>query len=180
MLVSEIVQLHTVVGHVVQLPSPQIRGATSIRQQLAKHRQIASCASCHKKIDPAGFALENFDVIGGWREFYRSVGEGERLDVQVNGRSVRYKKGLPAEGGDTLAGGERFGDVNEFKQLLLQDKDQIARCITEKLLTYATGGGIQFADREEFDAIVRRAASHDFGLRSMIHEVVQSKVFRKK
>ena len=56
---------------------PDIRGATTIRQQLAKHRNVPACASCHAKIDPAGFALESFDVIGGWRENYRVVGGGK-------------------------------------------------------------------------------------------------------
>jgi hypothetical protein len=55
---------------------PDIRGATTIREQLAKHRQVASCASCHARIDPPGFALESFDVIGGWRENYRTTGKG--------------------------------------------------------------------------------------------------------
>ena len=59
---------------------PDIRGATTIREQLAKHRTIASCASCHAKIDPPGFALESFDVIGGWREHYRTTGNGEAGD----------------------------------------------------------------------------------------------------
>src|SRR5438445_5695823 len=56
---------------------PDIRGATTIRQQLAKHRQLASCANCHAKIDPPGFALESFDVIGGFREYYRTSGNGK-------------------------------------------------------------------------------------------------------
>ncbi len=61
----------------VEAVEPDIRGATTIREQLAKHRQRAECASCHAKIDPPGFALESFDVIGGWRENYRSVGKGD-------------------------------------------------------------------------------------------------------
>src|SRR5205823_12339595 len=70
---------------------PDIRGATTIREQLAKHRQIASCASCHAKIDPPGFALESFDVIGGWRDFYRTTGNGG--PVTVDGRRMPYHKG---------------------------------------------------------------------------------------
>ncbi len=62
---------------------PDIRGATTIREQLAKHRQIATCASCHRSIDPPGFALESFDVIGGWRENYRTIGNGQEV---VRGR----------------------------------------------------------------------------------------------
>src|SRR6266403_5037373 len=77
---------------------PDIRGATTIREQLAKHRQIASCASCHNKIDPPGFALENFDVIGGWREQYRTIGKGD--PVVVDGKRMRYKKGPAVDAGD--------------------------------------------------------------------------------
>ncbi len=156
---------------------PDIRGATSIRQQLARHREQKSCASCHNRIDPAGFALENFDVIGGWREHYRSIGEGQRVAATHQGRGVRYKRGLPVESADELADGRRFDDIRQFKQLLLQDEEQIVRCIAEKLLTYATGAGIDTIDRAEVDAIVTRLKGQEFGLRSMVHEVVQSEIF---
>ena len=159
---------------------PDIRGAVSIRDQLAKHRQDDSCGTCHRKIDPAGFALENFDVIGGWRENYRSVGEGERVNVEVGGRTVRYKRGPAVSAGDVLPDGRRFAGIDEFKELLLEDKDQITRGIAEKLLTYSTGGPVQFADHEEVDAIVQRVTVKDHGLRSLIHEVVQSRIFRNK
>jgi hypothetical protein len=73
----------------VEAIEPDIRGATTIREQLAKHRQRPECASCHARIDPPGFALESFDVMGGWRVNYRSVGKGE----PVPGK--RYLKGPP-------------------------------------------------------------------------------------
>src|SRR5207253_5813133 len=60
---------------------PDVRGATTIREQLAKHRQAASCAACHSRIDPPGFALESFDVIGGWRDYYRTTGRGDAVTV---------------------------------------------------------------------------------------------------
>ncbi|MFT5091707.1 MAG: hypothetical protein ACI8P0_003315 [Planctomycetaceae bacterium] len=126
------------------------------------------------------FALENFDVIGGWRENYRSVGEGERVNVEVGGRTVRYKRGPAVNAGDVLPDGRRFAGIDEFKELLLEDKAQIARGIAEKLLTYSTGGPVQFADHEEVDDIVHRVAEKDRGLRSLIHEVVQSRIFRNK
>ena len=66
---------------------PDIRGATTIREQLDKHRNTESCARCHRHIDPPGFALESFDVIGGWRDFYRTVGAGKWIE-----RDPRYKK----------------------------------------------------------------------------------------
>ena len=121
----------------VEAVEPDIRGATTIREQLAKHRQNAECASCHAKIDPPGFALESFDVIGGWRDHYRSIGKGE--PVIVDGRRMRYLKGPKVDPADVLPDGRRFKNIDEFKQLLLKDKDQLARALAEKLLTYATG-----------------------------------------
>ena len=85
---------------------PDIRGATTIREQLAKHRQVATCASCHVKIDPPGFALESFDVIGGWRENYRSIGEGK--PAIVNGRRDALQVGPPVDASDVLPDGRRI------------------------------------------------------------------------
>jgi hypothetical protein len=162
----------------VEAVEPDIRGATTIRDQLAKHRQSAECASCHVKIDPPGFALENFDVIGGWRDRYRSIGEGE--PVFVDGRKKRYLNGPKVDAADALPDGRRFQDIDEYKQLLLADKDQLARALTEKLLTYATGAAPTTADRAEIEAIVRNTAGKNYGFRSLVHEIVQSKVFQSK
>lgn len=162
----------------VEAVEPDIRGATTIREQLAKHRQRAECASCHAKIDPPGFALESFDVIGGWRENYRSVGKGD--PVVVNGRTMRYKKGLPVDAADVLPDGRRFQNIDEYKQLLLTDKDQFARALAEKLLSYATGGTPTKADQPEIEAIIGRIRARDYGLRTLVHEIVQGKVFQHK
>jgi hypothetical protein len=179
--------LKNVLGQAVPPPppdvpavEPDIRGAVTIREQLAKHRQLASCASCHAKIDPAGFALENFDVLGGWREQYRSMGAGEPVKAAVDGVSVRYLRGRPIEAADQLADGRPFANIDELKKLLLSDREQIARCLAEKLLTYATGAGPQFADRQAIAEIVARSRTHDLGLRTLIHEVVQSPAFLYK
>ncbi len=158
----------------VEAVEPDIRGATTIRDQLAKHRALPECASCHAKIDPPGFALESFDVIGGWRDFYRSVGKGEPI------RGKRYKKGPAVDVSDVLPDGRRFKDVDEFKRLLLEDKDLLARALAEKLLTYATGGAPAGLDRPEIDAVVRAVRPKDYGFRSLVHEVVQSRLFREK
>ena len=139
---------------------------------------MPECASCHKKIDPPGFALESFDVIGGWRDYYRSVGKGQ--PAVVNGRTMRYKKGPDVDPGDVLPDGQTFRNVDEFKQLLLKDKDQLARALAGKLLTYATGGAPTGADRAEVEAVVARIRPKDYGFRSLVHEVVQSKVFQTK
>ena len=76
---------------------PDIRGATTLRQQLERHRSLESCNGCHRVIDPPGFALESFDPIGGWRERFRSLGEGDKVDDEVFGRKVRYKLGQPVD-----------------------------------------------------------------------------------
>jgi hypothetical protein len=157
---------------------PDIRGATTIRQQLAKHRTVEMCAGCHAKIDPAGFALENFDVIGGWRDNYRSSGNGK--PVFVDGRKMSYLVGLKVDSADTLADGRSFKDIDEFKQLLLTDKDQIARALTIKLLTYATGGPPERADRPKVDAIVAQIRTKNYGFRSLVEAIVASDLFQTK
>src|SRR5581483_5545412 len=157
---------------------PDIRGATTIRQQLAKHRQVASCASCHVKIDPPGFALESFDVIGGWRNYYRTSGNGKA--VIVDGRRMPYLQGPKVDPADALADGRRFRDIDEFKQLLLKDRDQLARALTERLVTYATGAAPQPPDQPEIEAIVSTIRGRNYGLRALVHEIVQSKLFQNK
>lgn len=162
----------------VEAVEPDIRGATTIRNQLAKHRQNGECASCHVKIDPPGFALENFDVIGGWRDHYRKINEGE--PVSINGRRVRYLNGPPVDAADVLPDGRRFQNIDEYKQLLLNDKDQLARALADKLLSYATGAAPTAADAPQIDAIVTKVRDKNYGFRSLIHEIVQSDVFRTK
>lgn len=157
---------------------PDTRGATTIREQLSKHRSDATCAACHAHIDPAGFALESLDVIGGYREFYRTSGRGE--PVYIDGQRQRYLHGPAVDPADALADGREFANIDEFKQLLLDDKDQIAGALARKLLTYATGSVPTVADTAEVDAIVARVSQQNYGLRSLIHEIVQSKLFREK
>ncbi len=157
---------------------PDIRGATTMREQLAKHRSIGSCAGCHKKIDPPGFALESFDVIGGWRDNYRSVGRG--TPVLINGRRMMYANGPKVDPADVLSSGETFQNIDEFKQILLKDKAKLARGFTKHLLTYATGAPSTAADRTAIDAIVANIQDKDYGLRSLVHAIVQSKAFREK
>ena len=159
---------------------PDIRGATTIREQLAKHRQVASCATCHTKIDPPGFALESFDVIGGWREQYRTTGDGDRKVVVVDGRKMPYRMGPKVDPSDTMPDGSKFKNADEFKQLLLKDKGQLARALAEKLVTYATGAAPDTADKFEIEAIVNRVREKNYGLRTLVHEVVQSKLFQTK
>lgn len=160
---------------------PDIRGATTIRQQLDKHRNTAACASCHRHIDPPGFALESFDVIGGWRDFYRGTRATRAGMVDLaNYPGRKIFRGLDVEKGGETPTGKPFKDIDDYKQLLLADKDQLARNLAQKLLIYATGADIQFADREVVEQLVAKSREKNYGFRSLVHEVVQSRVFLNK
>lgn len=113
---------------------PDVRGATTIGQQLEKHRANADCASCHKRIDPAGFALEEFDAIGGERRRYRVVKDGGKTYGKVN-----YSPGPPVVSGYDLPDGRKFANFDGFRQCLIADQAFVKRAIAEKLLIYATG-----------------------------------------
>ena len=157
---------------------PDIRGATTIRQQLDKHRHTAACASCHRSIDPPGFALETFDVIGGWRDFYRGT-RGTQVDL-ANYPGRKIFRGLAVEKGGETPEGKAFQDVDDYKQLLLADKDQLARNLVQKLIVYSTGADVQFADREVVEQLVEKSREKNYAFRSLVHEVVQSRVFLSK
>ncbi len=160
---------------------PDLRGATTIREQLAKHREIESCAVCHQRMDPPGFALESFDVIGGWREHYRSLGGGDTVEETFKGgQSVRYGLGQRVDPSGVMADGDTFDDVNGLRQILLGNQEQLARTLVKKLLIYATGAGIEFADREAVETILANAQDNHYGLRTLIHQVVKSEPFQRK
>ena len=161
---------------------PDIRGATTIRQQLEKHKALAECASCHKHIDPPGFALESFDVIGGWREFYRlSDHKLAKGHVPVpNYPEHQVWRGPDVEIGGTTPQGREFKNIDDYKSLLLEDKEQLARNLARQLLVFATGADVQFADREVVQSIAARTRERNYGLRSLVHEVVQSPAFLTK
>jgi hypothetical protein len=160
---------------------PDIRGAVTIRQQLEKHRSVESCNVCHAKIDPAGFALENFDVMGGWRERYRSESEGELAEgIAKSGQKFAFHYALPVDASGKLPDGREFRDIKELKELLLADERQLARNLARQLAVYATGAPIHFADREQIEGMLDRASSSHYGVRSLIHQLVQSELFLNK
>ena len=161
---------------------PDIRGAATIRELLKKHRADASCASCHNEIDPPGFALESFDVMGRWRENYRSLAKGsKRIEgVGRSGNEFVHYIGQEVDASGVTPKGEHFGDILQFKKLLLQDEDAIARNLTEQLLVYATGAPVGFADRDEVLAILEKSRASAFGVRTIIHEIIQSPLFLRK
>jgi hypothetical protein len=161
---------------------PDIRGAATIRELLDKHSEDPKCAGCHAKIDPPGFALESFDVMGRWRDNYRSLGEGSKR-IEGLGRSgnefVHYI-GAPVDPSGRLYKGEAFDGIHGFKKLLLQDKEAIARNLVEQLVVYSTGAPVGFADRDEVDAILEKTKKSEYGVRSIIHSIVQSPLFLRK
>ncbi|MBI5802235.1 MAG: DUF1592 domain-containing protein, partial [Verrucomicrobia bacterium] len=165
---------------------PDIRGAKNIRDQLAKHREVESCAGCHAKIDPLGFALESYDVIGAWRDRYRiSPAPNQRngvewITISVNQRDMRLALGPKVDPSDALADGRKFRDLAELKRLLLAEPDAITRGLAEKLLIYATGHGLEFTDDAVISDIVRKAKVKNLGFRTLVHEIVASSTFQTK
>ncbi len=159
---------------------PDIRGATTLRELLDKHRNMESCNGCHRIIDPPGFALESYDVIGGWRENFRSIDKGKYIDLKVEGRKVRYKLGPPVDAAGELSTGVKFANMSEFQQLLLAGQERVARCVAEKLLTFATGRPMGFSDRSAIDRLVAQSKTKNHAMRDLIHAVVQSEIFRSK
>ncbi len=161
---------------------PDIRGAVTIRQQLAKHREDASCASCHRKMDPPGFALENFDVMGAWRDTYRGVDKDKKPEKGLgkNGQPFEFHYGLPVDAAGELPDGRPFQDIKEFKRLLRTEDRLIARNLAQQLVVYATGAPVRFTDRAAIEQILEKAKPSDYGVRSLVHAIVQSEVFRNK
>ena len=137
---------------------PDIRGAVSIRQQLERHRDSATCAQCHRRIDPLGFALENFDAIGGWRD--------------------KYDGNVPIDSAGELPGGDSFRTIPEFRQLLFRSTGPVQPLPAEKLLTYALGREIEVGDRPGVDEILAELDAKNGGLRDLIHLVALSNQFQ--
>ncbi len=160
---------------------PDIRGAVTIREQLDKHRNQKVCASCHVKIDPAGFALESFDVFGGRRDRYRALGEGAKVPgFGKNGQPFEFHDGPVVDASGELPGGGAFKDVVGLKALLLRDERQLARNLARHLVVYATGSPVRFGDRARLEEILDRAAPSGFGVRTLIREIVRSPLFQRK
>lgn len=160
---------------------PDIRGATTIREQLAKHRTQATCRACHAKLDPPGYALESFDVFGGWRDHYRALGDGTKVaGFGKNGQPFVFHLAQPVDPSGVLPDGRAFNDVRDLKRLLLQDERSIARNLVRQLTIYATGAPIGFGDRPKIEAILNRARPEGYGVKSLIHGIIDSELFRNK
>lgn len=160
---------------------PDIRGAATIREQLAKHRTQPTCNACHSKIDPAGFALENFDVVGGWRDKYRSLGAGEKVVGRgKNGTAFAFCLAQPVDPTGVLPDGRAFQNVRELKKLLVQNERQIARNLVRQFVTYGTGAPPRFGDRPKIEAILDRAQPTGYGVKSLLYATINSELFRSK
>lgn len=159
---------------------PDTRGATTIRELLVKHRADPACAGCHAQIDPPGFALESFDVIGGWRERYRTLELGDKVKRVVDSVPVSYRTGPVVDPSATMKEGRSFADIHEFRQILLDDERQLARNLVEKFATYATGAGISFSDRRQVEEILDRCRGSNYGVRDLITATLQSELFLQK
>jgi hypothetical protein len=161
---------------------PDIRGAVTIRQQIEAHRADTSCASCHARMDPPGLALESFDVMGAWRDRYRAVNDEvpSEKGIGLDGQRFRFHYALPVDSSGTLQDGRAFADIRELKKMLLSEEATIARNVAKQLMIYATGAPIGFSDRQEIEAILARTRSSNYGVRSIVHEIVQGKLFQYK
>ena len=158
------------------------RGATTIREQLRQHRADPSCNTCHEKIDPVGFALENFDILGGWRDKYRTI-EGKSPPPKGyghNGQPFTFHNDLDVEAHGQLPDGRKFRDIRELQTLLLANQRPLAKNLLHQYVTYATGTPPLFSDRPHIKKCLDDAKSSGYGIRTLLHTVIQSPMFRKK
>ena len=161
---------------------PDVQGATTIREQLDKHRADATCASCHAKMDPPGFALESFDVIGGFRDRYRSIGTGDSaprgsIDPRIG---ISFKLGPKVDASGQLPDERTFAGIAEFKALVADDEHALLHNLAKQLLIYATGRDIAFGDRAALDELVLRTEKQGGGLRTLLHQIVASPLFQTR
>ncbi|HSI11120.1 MAG TPA: DUF1592 domain-containing protein [Chthoniobacter sp.] len=160
---------------------PDTRGATTIREQLDKHRKLETCAACHAKIDPAGFALESFDVFGGWRTNYRALGEGEHVKgFGKNGQAFTFHEGPVVDASGKLPDGRNFTDIRSLKKLLLADERQVARNLARQLIVYGTGAPVRFGDRPQVEQILDQTSAKGYGVQSLVLAIVQNDLFQNK
>ena len=142
---------------------PDIRGAVSIRDQLAKHTNSTSCASCHDKIDPSGFALESYDPIGQYRTAYGTKKSSAKVDPS----------GITPDG-------VRFQAFQSWRAIYLKKPEVLAQAFARHVLSYGVGGKLRFSDRPHLQTIVDQTSKKKFGLRNLIHAALTSEIFLNK
>ena len=133
--------------------------AASLRKRMEVHRQNPACANCHAKMDPIGFALENFDAIGAYR-----MKDGP-FEIDASGE---------------FADGTRFAGPSDLKSIIAAKKDDFVRCLTEKMLTYAIGRGVEYYDRPTVEKIVESLPNEGYRMRSLVAEIVKSDAFQQR
>ena len=158
---------------------PDTRGATTIREQLDKHREIESCASCHLMIDPPGFALEAFDIMGGYRTHYRSIAKGKNTAIERGDFRYNIKLGLPVDASGNFEGDE-FTDIQSFKNLLMKQDRQIAYNILDRLLIHSTGAIATYSDRAVLEQLLDEHAETGYGMQSLILSLLETPMFLQK
>lgn len=139
----------------------------TVRERLELHRRDDVCASCHAKLDPIGLALENYDAIGAWRE-------------RFNGEGFRGSNGPVLDVSGTFPDGRKFATLDEYKAGLMTHKDEFARALSTKMLTYTLGRPVGYTDRELLDSLVDTLKKDDYRIQSLIHAIVASEPFRTK
>ena len=146
---------------------PDTRGAKTIREQLAIHRESKTCAECHRRIDPLGFPLENFDPIGRWRSHY----------PRSNSKAPKHRIDPAGE----LPSGEQFRNFAEFRKLLVTHRaEPFTRNLITQVLTYATGRHMEALDQFEIDEILENVKVEGYGLRTLIRACLTSDIFRSR
>ena len=170
---------------------PDVKGATTIREQLARHREDTACAGCHARFDPPGFALESYDVIGGWRDFYRATEGTKAPDFTKIFRSyltpeeefknhVNFRDGQPVDASGELLDGRKFAALREYQALLNSETPVVSRNLANQLIVYATRAPVSFADRPAVEEILKRAGGTNPNLNELLHQVIQSPLFLNK
>ena len=147
-------------------PNPPDSPKATIRQKLAAHAEHASCAACHRNIDPLGLAFDQFDAIGQWRTH-------ERVEQGTGGDP-------PVDPSGTLPDGRSFADASEFKQLLLDDRERFLTAFVEHLCTYGLRRVLTVDDRDDLAKIVSAAKRHNYQLKDIIRAVALSEIMRKR
>lgn len=157
---------------------PDIRGAKTIRELLSLHTKSESCAGCHARFDPVGLALENFDILGGWRTRYRGVEQGERITgVDRAGHDFAYALADTVDASGRLLDGRRFQNIHELKAILAGNPRQLARNLLHQFTLYATGTPVRFSDREEIESILDACEADGYRVSDLVHALVQSRMF---
>ena len=157
---------------------PDIRGAKNIRELLALHTKSQSCAGCHAQFDPVGLALEDFDVLGASRTRYRGTTEGEHITgIDPAGHDFNYTTAGLVDSSGKLLDGRTFQNIRELKALLSSDSRVLARGLLQQFTVYSTGTPVRFGDRQEIESILDACAANGYGVRDLLHRLVQSKIF---